>query len=868
MNYDKQQTLPSITLCTPRNTFFSKTQIKDNYPDIYVKILKLERDYDFCSLMDSIKQDKEEENAEKCLQNGIKFKEDLNSVFEEIRHRNRINASLEQLFERTLHLNESIDCKVYYKDGRVINCLEIDRIVEIFDGSNFYGKCFVYFNRDYDRNNFENFSITKEDFIKFKLNVDHFNSILNNNWCDLSLLFVAIHSYKTSVAVPDFLDIYNWDGMRNIRFSKLIYKSLEWPYNTNCDYYNRNNLYHSRENCIEYCNLYNQNLSQECLNDPSNKSSFSVSDRIMNKAFRHLKVCQTSTKFSSLFKCEKLCKTHCYEDHYQYLEPRGAISLIENSLLIQISAKNLPIYKYSAIPKYSFTLYMTSIGGILSLWSGISALDLKAFVEISIGTLRNITINVVWICFVNEYFYNFGLFILKILHYLNLFKKLYLKKTTIILCFICFIYQLIELTVEFTEFKTTIYVELFKYDPDDQKYWRESYPAFSVCNYQPNTNSIDLQEKNLNSSNNNDSKRSKAEFPQMINGLNIQERNISKYLILAKNGMPSYIRCATDKEENDVCIEKNLIIMSFSNLGECYTISPLRYPKSGYGKFKRDFLIFINSSFEYYSKIGVLNTRFLFHDQHELPSLTYTDDILYGYVCIVVKRLPPPYDSNCFDYENSKSFKSRGQCINDCIFKIFLKKYDCIPRESINVLTHYDNMTLDSTFCEDNNFENFSENDCSDRCLKACEEFIFTTIQAQREQITEHETHYVIYMNNIYMTFIYFMSSIGGLLGLWNNVSVYDLQLIIIKICGKIFELKLIRNFSKYFFSTKILKSFDLIRSFVIKVNLKVKKNIYLKNFISNNCYFLGIANDCNGYYFLNTNNFTHSRFSFIPKSF
>src|SRR5208282_2978338 len=55
MNYDKQETLTSITLCTPRNTFFSKTQIKDNYPDIYVKILKLERDYDFCSVKD-IKQ--------------------------------------------------------------------------------------------------------------------------------------------------------------------------------------------------------------------------------------------------------------------------------------------------------------------------------------------------------------------------------------------------------------------------------------------------------------------------------------------------------------------------------------------------------------------------------------------------------------------------------------------------------------------------------------------------------------------------------------------------------------------------------------------------------------------------------------------
>jgi antirestriction protein len=95
MNYDKQQTLPSITLCTPRNTFFSKTQIKDNYPDIYVKILKLERDYDFCSVKDTIVN----ENRHKCSENLIKFNENLNSILEEIRYRNRINTSVEQLFE-------------------------------------------------------------------------------------------------------------------------------------------------------------------------------------------------------------------------------------------------------------------------------------------------------------------------------------------------------------------------------------------------------------------------------------------------------------------------------------------------------------------------------------------------------------------------------------------------------------------------------------------------------------------------------------------------------------------------------------------------------------------------------------------------
>jgi hypothetical protein len=73
------------------------------------------------------------------------------------------------------------------------------------------------------------------------------------------------------------------------------------------------------------------------------------------------------------------------------------------------------------------------------------------------------------------------------------------------------------------------------------------------------------------------------------------------------------------------------------------------------------------------------------------------------------------------------------------------------------------------------------------------------------------------------------MSSIGGLLGLWNNVSIYDLQLIILKICGKIFKLKLITKLTKYFFTAKILKSFDLIRRFVIKINMKVKKCLLKK---------------------------------------
>ncbi len=70
----------------------SKTQIKDHYPDIYVKILKLERDYNFCSVKDTFEHEhKIKENNDKCRKNLIKFKEELNSILEEIRYRNRIN---------------------------------------------------------------------------------------------------------------------------------------------------------------------------------------------------------------------------------------------------------------------------------------------------------------------------------------------------------------------------------------------------------------------------------------------------------------------------------------------------------------------------------------------------------------------------------------------------------------------------------------------------------------------------------------------------------------------------------------------------------------------------------------------------------
>ncbi len=100
--------------------------------------------------------------------------------------------------------------------------------------------------------------------------------------------------------------------------------------------------------------------------------------------------------------------------------------------------------------------------------------------------------------------------------------------------------------------------------------------------------------------------------------------------------------------------------------------------------------------------------------------------------------MPPPYDSNCYDYKKSKSFRSRGHCINDCLINDILMKYNCIPRDSLNILTLYDNLTINSSFCYNNIHKNFSEKECSDKCPKPCEELVFIANPIGRNSLNQN----------------------------------------------------------------------------------------------------------------------------------
>jgi hypothetical protein len=849
INYDKQQSMPSITLCTKNNSFISKTQMKNNYPDIYSKIVSFERHYEHCLIGPDF-ESYNESVAHKCKSMPIRyvgFNYKLNSILNEIRDRNRNNTTLEQLFEKTLHLNESIDCKVYYKDGKVINCLKVQSLIEVFDGSNVFGKCFSHSNerQKLKTNIINEFLLSKEDYIEFTINYNNFNDIVGNNHVSEPTLFISINSQNTFVSIPNFITL-NGYKYYEMSFGKKTYKSLEWPYSTDCDYYKQNLLFDSRDNCIEYCHLYERNKSNGCLTDPSTESRFSVSNRKMNLNFSHMMLCENFNKSSFLTKCGKLCKRDCYKHYYQYNCEEKNRKSNEILFLIRINAENSPNYEYKAIPKYSFILYVTSIGGLMSLWLGISAIDLRAIVKIFVEKLLKIMKNVIQICSSNNYFNKFIHIMHKIIIYLKSFKKLYLKKIYFFLSFICFIYQLIELTLEFTEYKTTTYVEIEFYKYPLFSFYKSGFrdfPSYSICDDNINFDSLKFFE---NHSNNINEKLLKTEKSKLIVETIIKEKNVSKYFNLVMNEFPLNMRCMPKEyakyysEMKDKCVQTKYIIRSLSKLGNCYTYM------SGLNHFS-EYEIMGPKSINFiiiYSLIKLDKSRFynvLIHDRDQLPSLTFVDFVgtfvKQGYSMAKIKRLPPPYDSNCFDYKESKLFKSRGHCINDCIIKKILKKYNCIPTESANILTLYDNMSMDFTFCDKKQFCNLSEKGCSDQCLKPCEETIFTIIKSGLGLMKPIEDKYVIYVNNIYMTFIYYVISIGGLLGLWNNVSVYDLQLILINLLEMIINLKFMKNFSKLLNSFKISMSLGFIKVFILKLNLKVsivrkKINFHLELFL------------------------------------
>jgi hypothetical protein len=200
------------------------------------------------------------------------------------------------------------------------------------------------------------------------------------------------------------------------------------------------------------------------------------------------------------------------------------------------------------------------------------------------------------------------------------------------------------------------------------------------------------------------------------------------------------------------------------------------------------------------------------------------------YEKIRINLLPPPYETDCFDY--SGSIRSQAECINEILIDEYLNINKCLPKNAETItyfINYYNYSKFEHKFCSDIDFENNTRRirilrDLRRKCRKACHEEIFEIWYSNQETkfntlyLTNLNSNYIVFENNPEMTFILYLVNFGGLLGLWHGLSIKDLKNFIFKFINKIFiKDKAIRKFRKCFTIIKISKN---IKAF-LKIQVK-----------------------------------------------
>jgi hypothetical protein len=206
-------------------------------------------------------------------------------------------------------------------------------------------------------------------------NVDYLQIMFDNKL----KIFALIHQSGTP---PHFtgnkIEIIN-SSVNMIDISSIITKLLPFPHSTDCYDYRREvklvNSYNSREECVVK-HLERKEFAKCGCNKRWSYWTFG------KRNFSH--ICPESVKcdFDSKIEMkslEKICKNNCYNEHY--LDQEILIKYFHSFKILDIkSLRHLKSLKYEIVftylAKMNFVEYLCYVGGLVSMWFGISVFDL------------------------------------------------------------------------------------------------------------------------------------------------------------------------------------------------------------------------------------------------------------------------------------------------------------------------------------------------------------------------------------------------------------------------------------------------------------------------------------------------------------
>jgi hypothetical protein len=354
------------------------------------------------------------------------------------------------------------------------------------------------------------------------------------------------------------------------------------------------------------------------------------------------------------------------------------------------------------------------------------------------------------------------------------------------MAFITLIYQIISVTISYSQFETVIDMKAFSHLKNE--------PTITIC------------------------LKNDFEFPKRAHSLYIE------------NHFHNPIGC--DFKENgenlDVkCDKLTKIVESVTTLSQrCRSYFSQIFDNKSLDR-SSNFLI--DNNINVFSLIHQKKTPPHFARQKiEIPKSTIT---AIDYSRIVTKLLPFPYSTDCYDYENEENpilnYKSREDCIVKHLEKKEFNECGCNKRWFYGYSHHQNlsNICLKSIECKFNAKSEMKLLDkiCKSNCLNEYYMNIFDTQEVVKSLLAMNakylwlgitKKHEILFTYLPKMNFIEYLCSVGGLISMWFGFSVYDLVLIFAKEIKK--NILLLVSMKCQFLITVIVKFKEIITS---KVN-------------------------------------------------
>ncbi len=286
------------------------------------------------------------------------------------------------------------------------------------------------------------------DLITTKYIFDEFWSISIKYDTIIDSAFIH-HNITPPHLYTNIIEVGNYDRVHVNYLSKKEHL-LPYPYETNCSHYRKNsNDYISREDCI--VKYFHRKEFDKC---GCNKKWLYYDYRNITD----VKICTNSNKCEFKFKYNKLlmnkiCSKNCYNRYFDYRFDRSYKNKKSHAFkekIFSVSKSYGNEILLTHLPKMNFVGYLCSIGGLFSMWFGISLFRLNLFIQEKL------------IYCLEKYFrFNQSMIDLRIrlVQYIERLKKLF-KFLIIILYSIVMLYQILDVIQNYLKYDKVIRFEI------------------------------------------------------------------------------------------------------------------------------------------------------------------------------------------------------------------------------------------------------------------------------------------------------------------------------------------------------------------------------------------------------------------------